>query len=228
VVTPRVLVGPVTSDLADLYAVPSSHSPDAGPWLRVNMVSTVDGAAAGETGRTGAINNEVDKRVFHHLRAQADVIVVGAGTARTEAYRPAVKPIVLVSRSGAIPVSLRDAPAGSVLMATVASAPELTATRAALGDSCVLMLGETEVSLPDLKAALGERGWRDVLCEGGPSLLRDLVAAGMVDELCSTVVPRLIAGAQPRITIGDPIDAPLRLHTLAEHDGTLLARWLVG
>src|SRR6185436_3478876 len=82
----RVLVGPDTDDLAELYAAP------ADPWLRVNMVATVDGAATGETGRSGSINNAVDKLVYDQLRALADAIVVGAGTARIEGYAPEARP----------------------------------------------------------------------------------------------------------------------------------------
>ena len=78
----------------------SSTPPRATPWLRVNMVSTVDGSATGEGGRSGSINNEADERVFHILRGLADAIIVGAGTARAEGYGPADPPLVLVSRSG--------------------------------------------------------------------------------------------------------------------------------
>lgn len=192
----RVLVGPDTEDLAELYAVPRT------PWLRVNMISTVDGAATGESGKSGSINNAVDKQVFDLLRSQCDVIVVGAGTARVEGYGPAARPIVVVSRQDAVPDGLRDAPSGSVLVEP-------------LGDPVAF------------KAALVERGWTNILCEGGPSLLRDLLAAGVVDELCSTTVPRLIGGAHLRIVHGAPVDVPLDLHALLESDGTLLARWFV-
>ncbi|MFC6345325.1 dihydrofolate reductase family protein, partial [Nocardioides hankookensis] len=100
----RVLVGPDTDDLAELYA------PLRSPWLRVNMVSTVDGAATGASGTSGSINNAVDKQVFDHLRATCDVIVVGAATARAEGYGPADRPIVVVSRQEEVPDGLRDAP----------------------------------------------------------------------------------------------------------------------
>lgn len=224
----KVLVGPVTPDLDELYAVPSDHSfEQSGPWLRVNMVGTVDGAATGESGKSGSINNDADKAVFEALRGLADAVLVGAGTARIEGYRPADRPLVLISRSAAVPPALADAPAGSVLIATMAASPGLEAARAQLGDDQVLVLGDDEVDLVALKAALADRGWRDLLCEGGPHLLRDLLAAGVVDELCASVVPRTIAGDHPRITAGPPVDVPLRLHTLAESDSTLLARWLV-
>ena len=217
----RVLVGPDTTDLAELYAVPRT------PWLRVNMVSTVDGAATGESGKSGSINNAADKQVFDQLRASADVIVVGAGTASAEGYRPAAKPIVVVSRRAVVPESLRGGPPGSVLMATCGSAAHLDEARELLGERHVLVLGSHRVDLPLLKQVLADRGWTEVLSEGGPHLLRDLLASGTADELCATVVPRLLAADHPRITQGAPIDVPLDLHTLIEIDGTLLMRWFV-
>ncbi len=217
----RVLVGPDTDDLAELYAVPRT------PWLRVNMVATVDGAATGESGTSGSINNAVDHQVFHQLRAMADAIVVGAGTARAEAYGPAGTPLVLVSRRGDVPEGLRDAPRGSVLLATCSAAEGLDVARDLLGPEQVLVLGSHRVDLPLLKQVLADRGWGHVLCEGGPHLLRDLLASGVADELCATVVPRLVAGEHPRITQGPPVDVPLRLHLLLEAEGTLLGRWVV-
>lgn len=210
--------------LASLYAVPDGH---VGPWLRVNMVSTVDGAAQGDDGRSGGINNAPDKRVFHALRALAHCVVVGAGTARTEGYRPGSTPIVLVSRSGEVPERLRDAPHGSVLMATTEHAPGLARARSLLGDEHVLTLGTYSVDLALLKSTLAARGWTDILSEGGPHLLRDLLAVGVADELCLTVVPRMVAGDRLRITHGQPVDVPAVPTLLLEEDGTLLGRWRV-
>lgn len=208
-------------DLADLYA------PLAAPWLRVNFVSTVDGAARGSDGSSKSINNPVDKRVFDLLRRRADCLVVGAGTVRDEAYQVPRLPLVLVSRTAEVPPSLREAPPGRVLMATVASAPALSRTRARLGDDAVLVLGEQDPDLVALKAALADRGWVDQLCEGGPQLFASMLAAGVVDELCHTVVPRLIGGAHPRITAGPEVDVALRPVVLLEQDGTMLGRWAV-
>ncbi|WP_460835514.1 dihydrofolate reductase family protein [Nocardioides hungaricus] len=219
----RVLVGPGGADpedLGTLYAAP------ADPWLRVNMVGTVDGAATGESGRSGSISDAADRAVFAHLRATADAIVVGAGTARAEGYGVAGVPLVVVSRRGEVPERLRGAPPGAVLLATYAAAERLDEARDLLGADHVLVLGSHRVDLAGLRRSLVDRGRTRLLAEGGPHLLRDLLAAGVVDELCTTTVPRLIAGTHPRITAGPPLDVPLRLHTLLERDGTLLARWL--
>ena len=192
----RVLIGPDTDDLDVLYA------PLRTPWVRANMVGTVDGSATGASETSGSINNAADKVVFDHLRSTCDAIVVGAGTARAEGYGPADVPIVVISRGDEVPEGLRDDPEGMVVLRP-------------LGDP------------PEFRDWLVAQGWGTVLCEGGPSLLADLVAGGVVDELCTTVVPTLVGGDHPRIVHGPAVDVPLRLHGLLESDGTLLARWLV-
>lgn len=176
-----------------------------GPWLRANMVSTVDGAAQGSDGLSGSINNEADHDVFQRLRRSADVILVGGGTARAESYGPVETPIVVVTASGALPESLQHAPRGRV--------------RVSHG-------GDSE-DLRELVDELRAEGFGHILCEGGPSLLGDLFRADLVDELCATITPHVIAGTSRRILGGSPVDVPLELSSLLEQDGTLLARWRV-
>ncbi|MDN4162495.1 dihydrofolate reductase family protein [Nocardioides abyssi] len=217
----RVLLGPRNGDLADLYAVPRR------PWLRANMVSTVDGSATGADGRSGSINSAADHEVFRVLRAQADAIVVGAGTARAEGYGPADVPIVLVTRRADVPERLHGHEPGRVLVATCATAEHLAEARTLLGEEHVLVVGEDEVDLAALRDTLVGRGFESLLSEGGPHLLRDLLAAGLVDELCATLVPTVVGADGPRMTAGPPVDVPLSLELLLEHEGTLLARWFV-
>lgn len=244
-VDPAVTAGAEIDDpaLASLYAYPSG-----GRWLRANMVSTLDGAATGPDGKTGSINNEADHRVFVLLRALADVVVVGAGTARAEGYgrvqpfvdalasfragRPAAPALVLVSRSAGLPLKLatpreETEQGGDVLLATceAAEAEALDAAREALGDDKVLVLGDDAVDLAALVDRLVERGLPNMLTEGGPRLLRDMVSAGVIDEICLTVVPHLIGGEHPRILDGNGVSAPMSPRLLLEADGTLLGRW---
>jgi riboflavin biosynthesis pyrimidine reductase len=214
------------SDLSD-DELAAAYTPEREPWLRVNFVSTVDGAAQGSDGVSKSINNDADKRVFDALRARADCLVVGAGTLRTEGYDVPRIPLVVVSRSADLPPTLRDAPPGRILMATVASADGLARAREELGEDNVLVLGEDEIDLVLLKATLAERGWTEQLCEGGPSLFADLLAAGVVDELCWTVVPTLAGGDAVRIATGTEVGVALRPVRLREQNGTLLGRWLV-
>lgn len=228
----RLLLGPPgapegsTANLTDDDLV-RIHVPPAGPWLRVNMVSTLDGAASGPGGLSGAINNAADKRVFHVLRGLADVIVVGAGTARAEGYGPATVPLVVVSRAGSVPPSLRGAPSGSVLLATCERAEGLAEARSLLGSEQVVVRGEQVVDLSAVRAELLARGWRHILCEGGPRLLADLLRVGAVDELCQTLVPRVVGGGHSRIVAGADVELDATLASLLEEDGTLFARWVL-
>ena len=216
------LAGLSDDELAQVYA------PLAEPWLRVNFVSTVDGAAQGSDGLSKSINNAVDKRVFNLLRRRAHCLVVGAGTLRTEGYDVPRLPLVAVTRSGQVPPTLREAPPGRIILATTSSVPGLAESRELLGADQVWELGETTVDQVALKERCVERGWTDILSEGGPQLFGSMLAAGVVDELCLTIVPRLIGGDHLRLVTGVAVDVALRPHVLLEEDGTLLGRWVVG
>lgn len=210
--------------LAQAYAAEPAED---GLWVRINMVSSLDGSAQGDNGVTDSINNPADKRVFHALRSYADVVVVGAGTARTENYGPADKPLVVVSRTGEINERLLQAPRGSVILATVEHAAGLEAARAALGEENVMILGGYSIDFTALRRELAARGWTQILGEGGPHVLRDLLAVGVVDELCLTIVPRIVGGEHLRIVEGQPVDVELDPVLLLEEEGTLLGRWVV-
>ena len=85
--------------LAELYAYPRER------WLRANMVSSADGAGFLD-GRSEGLSSEDDRRLFRVLRVLADVILVGAGTARTEGYKPARRREALAAlRAGRAPTA---------------------------------------------------------------------------------------------------------------------------
>jgi riboflavin biosynthesis pyrimidine reductase len=184
--------------------------------------------------------------VFALLRALADVVVVGAGTARTEGYRRVVThtkwrdrraaagqtahpAVAVVSRSAQVPPLLAEQRAESgdayLLTCAAAGATALAAARRALGEDHVLVHGDASVDLAAGLSDLAARGMPRVLSEGGPHLLRDLTAAGLLDELCMTLVPTVIAGDHPRITAGGPVTADLQPVLLIESEGSLLGRW---
>ncbi len=234
---------PIPLDEVDLHEV--YRSPDAlAPVLRLNMVTTVDGAARDERGRSGGLAGEGDREVFRTLRALADGILVGAGTVRVEGYgphrlradlarrreadgQPNPAPIVVVSRSLALDL---DTP-----MFTEAVTPTVIVTcehapadlrKAAERVARVLVAGERDVDLPRAIAALrGELGLLHLLCEGGPTLNAGLMAAGLVDELCLTLAPKLAGPGQLGIVAGSVPSRRLELASLCEQDGELYARY---
>ena len=219
--------------LAVLYAHPQR-------WTRANMVATLDGAGTGGDGLTGSINTPADHAVYRLLRDLADVVLVGAGTARAEGYRrpgPRTRPgrtpcpdVAVVSRSALVPSGLAapDRGRGGAWMITRAAAGEeaLERARALLGADRVLVHGDTEVDLRAALADLADRGLSRVLCEGGPSLLADVAARGLLDELCLTTVPLLAGGGARRIATGAPVGLDLRPRLVLEAEGTLLHRFV--
>lgn len=233
-------------ELAELYAYPEEAA--RRPWVRANFVTTLDGAVTGDDGRSGSINTGADRAVFSLLRALSDVIVAGAGTVRTEEYRrartaprwrwvrradQAPHPVVaVVSRSARLPSSLLEpcADAGGVLLLTcrAAGAEALERARAGLGEDQVVVFDGDGVAPADVLRVLADRGLRRVLCEGGPHLLHDLAAADLLDELCLTLAPRLVAGDRLRLLAGRPIEQTFVPRLLVEADGTLAGRWLRG
>ncbi|GAA1838159.1 pyrimidine reductase family protein [Pseudonocardia ailaonensis] len=225
--------GPVDpADLPEIYAYPPSPGR---PVVRVNFVSSLDGAVSVD-GVSGGLGSAADKAVFGTLRRLADVILVGAGTARAEGYRGARKPTIGTDAPPPIAVVTGSAsldPGTGLFTDTSTPTLVLTTTDAPADRRAALReAGGEVVELPDLTPAslLGElerRGLRRVLCEGGPGLHGDLVRAGAVDELCLTLAPLVVAGDAGRIASG-PAAAPPEGFALAsalEEDGTLLLRY---
>lgn len=195
--------------LAEFYAYPAD--PDR-PCLRTNFVASADGAASA-AGLSAGLGSAADRRVFGLLRELAEVIVVGAGTARTENYRGARRPsrvtgapppIAVVTASGDLDpgAPLFTDTAVAPLVVTGQACPSANRDRLRAAGAEVVVLGEQRVSPAGLLAALHERGLRRVLCEGGPRLFGDLIAADVVDELCLTISPILTGGDARRIADG--------------------------
>jgi len=207
------------ADVERLYAYPDTDR----PWVRTNFVTTLDGAAHAGDGRSGTLGGSIDTRVFGVLRSLADVVVVGAGTAHTEDYGPGEVPIAVVSRSLDVPERL-VVPGQVVITTADAPADRLEDLRRTVD---VIAVGHGRVDWDGVLAELDDRGWRHVLCEGGPSLHGELIGLDLVDEICLTVAPVLSSGDAPRIAHGgEAVDRPMTLgHSLAVDD-VLLTRWV--
>lgn len=229
--------------IVELYDRPAG----GGPWLRVNFVESVDGAAT-RAGRSGGLSSEADKRVFNLLRTLCDVVLLGAGTMRDEGYGP-MRVDAAASRSrvqrGLTPqpgfaiVSGRldldpsspvfvDAPSRPLVI-TLETSP-VTRRRALDAVADVVVCGSTSLDVGAALDALRSRGLDRIHCEGGPSLFSTLLAAGAVDELCVTINPSIESGQAPRIAsaaaaVGLPLDLG---HVLHGDDGSLILRYTRG
>lgn len=204
-----------------LYAYPDVDR----AWVRVNFVSSVDGSAQGADGVSGMLGTDADRATFDLLRDLCDVVLVSAGTARAEDYGPVDDGVLaLVSRSLDVPERLR-VPGVLVVAPADVDGESIEALEAAGVE--VLTTGDADIDWPAVLDELGRRGLRRVLCEGGPSLLGTLTTLDLVDELCLTLSPVLVAGEGRRISVSDETtDVPLRLAHALDVEGTLLTRWV--
>ncbi|MFI7405064.1 pyrimidine reductase family protein [Streptomyces sp. NPDC049541] len=235
------------AELAAAYAYPEPTADGRPvPWLRANMVSTLDGAAQHD-GRSQPISSAADMRIFGTLRGLADVVVVGAETVRQEGYRPAraraefaelrqaagqppAPAIAVVSASLDLDFSLPlfTSPVVPTLVLTgAAAAPDRVAAAEKAGARVVIAGDGVGVEPARAVRALGELGHTRLLTEGGPRLLGQLVAAGVLDELCLAVSPMLTAGDAQRIAGGPSVAVPQRfvLASLLEEEGFLFTRY---
>ena len=214
------------------------------PVLRVNFVSSVDGAVTHD-GHSGGLSDEADKRHFELLRRVCDVVLVGAGTVRTEGYGPMrvsedsarwrvanglpEHPVFAIV-SGELdldPASriFTEAPVRPIVFTTSRGADKVPGFA---GVADVVVAGTKHVPGHDIVAALQERKLGNVLCEGGPHLFGSLLADGVVDELFLTVDPTLEAGDARRISAGElPDPARLSLASVLASGSTLLLRYRV-
>ncbi|MFF2572116.1 pyrimidine reductase family protein [Streptomyces sp. NPDC058084] len=231
-------------ELADAYAYPADAA--GSRWLRANMVASLDGAGQHD-GRSQPLSSDTDMRIFGTLRGLADVVVVGAETVRAEGYRPArardafaarreaagqgpapVIAVVTASLDLDFSLPLFTEPLVPTLILTgAASSPERRAEAERAGAE-VLVAGDGPGVDPERAVtALAARGLRRQLTEGGPRLLGQFVAAGVLDELCLTVSPTMTAGTAQRIAGGPAVAVPKRfaVASVLEQDGFLFTRY---
>jgi riboflavin biosynthesis pyrimidine reductase len=228
------------AELVGSYFPSEQADPDR-PFVAANMITTIDGRAAIE-GRAKLLGGETDVELLLGLRTRFDALLVGAQTVRAERYGPIVRDPVarrereqrgqeasplaaVMSRSAELPYDceLFTSGEGRVIIFTEQgrTVPE-TATPVDV---------VSDLDLDDLRAVLdrlaGEYGVRSVLCEGGPSLLSQLIDVDLVDEFFLTIspvatgedrAPRVLEGELGRVIEFD-------LTELAVDRGELFARY---
>jgi riboflavin biosynthesis pyrimidine reductase len=123
-----------------------------------NLVLGSDGSTSLD-GTSKSLSSAEDRRRFHELRAQASVILIGGNTARNEPYAQTPVPLVVITRSGEIPDSVRANPNTRIWELDPISAV----------DKASKEFGES------------------VLVEAGISLIQELLIANKIDELYLTI-----------------------------------------
>jgi riboflavin biosynthesis pyrimidine reductase len=221
----RVLLPrPGEASVDELYGGPRPQ-PDGRPWVAVVMITSLDGTTA-VAGRSGGLGNATDTAVLGALRRAADVVLVGAATARAEQYGPPKQAglrIGVVTSSGRVDPASELYASGAGFLVMPEDGP------AAPAGVDVVRAGTGRVDLARAVRRLGDvvDHPRHVQAEGGPHLNGQLLAAGCVDELDLTLAPLLVGGDGSRAFVGaTEAMARFELAHLGTDEGYLYGRWV--
>jgi riboflavin biosynthesis pyrimidine reductase len=126
--------------------------------VMANLVMGSDGSTTLD-GSSKTLSSPQDRLRFHELRAQASAILIGGNTARNEPYANTPLPLIVISKTGKIPESVLANPLLNLWQLDPVSA---------------LQRARTE---------FGE----NILVEGGIEILKELLAAEVIDQLYLTI-----------------------------------------
>lgn len=199
------------------------------PGLRVNLVATLDGGTADAGGTSAGITTGADRAVLGAIRSVSDTVLIGAATLRAE---PGLVPksthlTVLTTTGDFSGATVRDdIEPGRILVVGPSGAEQRARETFGAPFEYFAVDGDRAVPLARMLVALRERGLEKIVCEGGPRLVGQLLAANLVDEICLTTVPRIVG--KPQVLFGGASPGPHDLELiqlLADEEGALYARW---
>ena len=213
----RVETGLLASMAEELNVAYFHHVRTGTPHVTLKMAASLDGKVAARDRSSRWISGGASRARVHRMRAAADAIMVGAGTAvqddpsltcRDPEYRGRPKLRVIVDGRGVLPVTLRvfggEAP---TIVATTSAAD--TAIADAWRDRADVWVYEEpggRVPLDALMKGLEARGAQSVLLEGGPTLADEAVRAGVVHRIVLFLGPILLGGsAAPSVLMGEGV-----------------------
>jgi diaminohydroxyphosphoribosylaminopyrimidine deaminase / 5-amino-6-(5-phosphoribosylamino)uracil reductase len=145
------------------------HRRTGRPYVVLKLAATLDGFTAAPDGTSQWITGEEARRDAHILRAESDVVIVGAGTVRAD--NPSL--------------TVRHTEGRDPRRVVLGSAPP-----AAKVHPCREYTGE----LGTLLEALGREGVVQVLVEGGAAVAHSFHIAGLVDHYVLYLAPALLGG----------------------------------
>lgn len=233
------------------------------PRLYANFVASVDGVVAlgPEHPSSGSLisgREPADRLVMGLLRAFADAVLIGAGTFRAtpdhlwtaehiypagatafaelrrSRGRPATPELIVTTARGELPLDHPALQEGAVVATTEAGRTRLASR---LPDGCeILVCGDGQtIAMPELIPAIRARGHSLLLTEGGPHVVGELLAAGLLDEMFLTVSPLLAGragGDRPGLVAGVELlpDVTVRgdLASVRRGGSYLFLRYLLG
>lgn len=188
----------------------------------MNCACSLDGKLAAPDGAAMPLSDELDWRRVHHLRASADAILVGVNTILRDDPSLKVKgelaPVppnrkllrVVLDTHGRTPANARvvDGTAPTLIL----TGPKVPMKWPKAQQQSVKLDAEGRIDLGAALDALGKRGVRELLVEGGGQVLRSFLQTPYVESWTVYMAPVLVGGAGPSIFDGKPSMIGRRIH----------------
>lgn len=217
------------TQLVELYRPPSAA------WIRLNLIASVDGNAAGIDGTSETLTSPADRIILGVIRELSDVVLVGANSVRREGYLlPRRSRLAVVTISGDLSGHRINPSAEQLPLIVLCPQSAETTVRETLGSEAVEIVivkpspdtGLLEMN--DVVAALRELGLHSIVCEGGPELIGHLLAAKLVDEACFSTSPILGGTVLGMANAPTVAEQRVELHQLiVDETSGIYARWLI-
>ena len=194
----------------------------------LKVATSLDGRIAAADGSSQWITGPAARADVHELRADAQAVMAGSGTALADHPRLTVRDVaampdhqplrVLLDGRGRVPAEgpLFDPALAPTLVLTTDAAPDDAVARWLAAGAKVQVLpaavGGRGVELRTALEHLAGLGVLQVLVEGGATLAASLLEAGLADQLVAYVGPKVLgAGGRPMFDVPGPAtinDAP--------------------
>jgi diaminohydroxyphosphoribosylaminopyrimidine deaminase / 5-amino-6-(5-phosphoribosylamino)uracil reductase len=180
-------VGIAAGEVVEQLAPYLKHRRTGRPWVVLKLAATLDGRIAAPDSTSQWITGDAARADAHRLRAESDVIIVGAGTVRADDPALTVRSF---HPTGDAPDHGLDP--RRIVLGHAGAAARVQPADAFSGD------------LAELLAALGADGALQVLVEGGASVAGQFHRGGLVDEYVIYLAPALLGGDDGRAMFGGP------------------------
>jgi riboflavin biosynthesis pyrimidine reductase len=232
---------PGTAEDLNLDASPSRdtllewYRPPSPTWVRLNLIASVDGNAAGSDGTSETLTNSADRTILGVIRELSDVVLVGANSVRREGYLlPRRSRLAVVTSTGDLTGHRIDPSAGQGRVIVLCPETAVDTVNRTLSDEVSeivvvdSLVANKMLSMASVIAALAALDLTSIVCEGGPHLAGQLLADNLVNEACFSTSP-LIGGTRlPMLETPSGTELPLELSQLLIDDSSgLYARWLI-
>ena len=175
------------------------------PFVVAKFAMSLDGKIAARSGDSRWISSAASRQEAHRLRAEADAVMVGIGTALADDPRLTARdaplpargqPLrVVVDSAGRLPASAAMLAEDGTTLVAVASPEAARAVEGRGAEAIVAPTADGRVDVARLLAELGARGVMSLLVEGGAALHGALFDGGLVDKVVAFVAPVVIGGA---------------------------------